>query len=73
MPTLSLDFTAGQAQRLAVAFGKYLNLRDVNGAPRDATVADVKAYLIEHCKSVVHRDEHAVAAGAITETPFEPT
>lgn len=70
MPILSVDLTAPKAQRLAVAFGKFFNLRDDNDAPRNATAAEVEAYMRHELKKIVLIQERADAEAAIVAPEF---
>lgn len=67
MATLSIDFTAPQAQRMATALGTVLRLG------RDATPAEVKQYWVDEMKRLVKNVERETAAQAITGTAFDPT
>lgn len=67
MPDLIITLTVSQANRLATAFGKRL------GLPGDATIVQVKAYLITQLKEVVRAEEKAVQEAALVVSPFEPT
>lgn len=80
MPSMTLTYSAGEAQRAAVALGKKLCLKDGNGDPRAATGAEVKARIIELFREdvlTVERGEQIEAIqaqfSAITTTPFDPT
>lgn len=75
MPVMTITTTAQQAQRAAAAFGKALNLVDANGNPRNATEAEIKAYVIAHLRMLVHRIEkrEALTPPPHTPTPFDPT
>ena len=66
MPDFTLSLTATQAQRVAVAFGRYWQLKDAQGQARDATAAEVKTYLIRQFKGVVTNAERAEAEAAIS-------
>ena len=67
MPDLTISLTPSQATRMATAFGKFL------GLPGDATVADVKLYLVRQMKEVVRQQEKAVQEAAIIVPSFDPT
>lgn len=51
MPTISITTDAANAQRLATAFGKYWALG------RDATQAEIRAYLVRQLVAVVRNAE----------------
>ena len=59
MPTISLTFDASNATRIATAFGALL------GLGRDATQAEVKAYLVTHMRDVVRERERQAAIAAL--------
>jgi hypothetical protein len=75
MPQLVIDTTAQQAQRLTRACGRQWGLVDENRAPRDATAAEIKIYVIRVLRDIVRKQEERDAAEVIkqNETPFEPT
>lgn len=56
MPSMTITTDAGQAQRLATALGRKLDLRD-NGVPRDATAAEIKKFTVDMLRGVVHEYE----------------
>ena len=64
MPTLTIDTTPEQAQRIATAFGRLKNLREADKTPRDATAAEIKADVIEYIRQVVINYEQDVAMQA---------
>jgi hypothetical protein len=67
MPTLTIDFTNAQANRIATAFKSVLG-RD------DFTMADYKAWVIEHTKDVVLQEEKRAAVAALPPvSTFDPT
>lgn len=57
MATVTIDLTAAQAQRIGAAFGKWQGLVDGNGAPRSATVAEVRSFLVDRLREVVITQE----------------
>ena len=59
MPTVSLTTDATQAARLAAAMGALL------GLGRDATQAEVKAYLVAHLRDIVRERERQAAIAAL--------
>lgn len=61
MPTISLTIDAAAAQRVATAFGQYWHLMDAQGQPRDATLAEVKTYLVRQMTGVVRQQERGAA------------
>ena len=68
MPDLTITFTVAQADRVATAVGqRYLNLG------RDATLAEVKTWLIDFIRAGVINHEQAVQAAAIVVAPLTPT
>jgi hypothetical protein len=64
MPSITLTIDAAAAQRVAAAFGRYWHLADAGGAPRDATLAEVKTYLVRQMAGVVRNAERAQAEAA---------
>lgn len=74
MPIITIDLTAAQAQRLAPAFKEETGIPEGAGAP---TIADVKAYLIDHLKTMVRQYERreamkAAVSGIADPTAFDP-
>ena len=73
MASIILTVDAASAQRISAAFGKYWGLTDSFGAPRDATLTEVKAHLVSVVKSVVRDQEKtaalAQAATGVTDVP----
>ena len=67
MPDFTLTLTAPQAQRVAVAFGRYWQLKDAQGAPRNATAAEVKVFLVRQLRGVVREQERGVAEAALSD------
>ena len=65
MPAITLTLDATQIDRVVEAFGSYWNLRDTQGQPRNATPAEVKAYLVRQVKAVVIQQERRKAENAI--------
>lgn len=56
MPLLTIDpsvLTQAERQDFTRAYGLHLQTKDAQGAPRDATVAEIKAELIRHAQWVV--------------------
>ena len=77
MATLTITTTADQAQRIATAFGAELNLETIDNppSPRDATEAEVKAYVVRFIKDIVLNQEHRAATEAAIApiTEIEPS
>lgn len=74
MPAMTITTDAQQAQRLATALGRKLGYRnDQTGAPRDATAAEIKAYVVDHLRSVVHEYESEQARSQISVNSFDPS
>ncbi len=68
MPTLTINTTAGQAQRVSVAYGRLLNLRTPDkSAERDATAAEIKAAVINQIRGVVLEHERDVVMQAASD------
>ena len=67
MPSFTLTVDVTQAQRIATAFGRYWQLKDAQGAPRDATAAEIKTFLVRQLKGVVVQQERNAAQAAIAE------
>lgn len=68
MGTLTINTTAEQDARILSAFGKQLATVDVDGNPRDATAAEVKAEVIGFIKTIVVKQEEdeAIQAAIVT-------
>ena len=66
MPQITLNVTAQQAQRIASCLGKAWNLKDTQDPPqpRDATLAEVKLYVVQHLRRLVNDIEGAEAQKA---------
>lgn len=75
MGQITIDTTAPADARLVDAFTDRLQPVDGGGAPRNATPADVKAWLINQMKAVVHSYETRLAneAASAAITPIDPT
>jgi hypothetical protein len=79
MPSMTLNYTAGEGQRFAAALGKAQNLKDTQEPPqpRDATAAECKAFVIGRMKQLVidieGRDLTAAAVAAVVIPAFDPT
>lgn len=58
MAAITITTDNAQAQRLATALGRKLDYRnEATGAPRDATGAEIKAYVVDMLRAVVHEYE----------------
>lgn len=67
MPTLTIDFTAAQATRIATAFKAAYKVDTF-------TMADYKQWVIARTKDLVHEEEKRVAVAAVPPpSSFEPT
>lgn len=74
MPSMTITTDNSQAQRLATALGRKLDYRnDATGAPRDATGAEIKAYVVDMLRAVTHEYEAEQKRIQNTLTPFDPT
>lgn len=65
MPTLSIDFTPPQAQRMATAIGGVLRLG------RDATLVEIRQYWVDEMKRLVKNVEFETSTRQITHTPLD--
>lgn len=61
MPSITLTLDAANASRVASAVGRVQGLFDGNGTPRDATLAEVKAYITDQLRRIVRDQERAAA------------
>ena len=77
MPSMTITTTAPQAARLATAMGATMRLvDDVTKQPRDATAAEIKAYVVQFLRDTVQHYERNLAvqaAAAASVTAFDPT
>lgn len=64
MPTLTIDLTAQQAQRVQAAFAT-----NDNPSP---DMADLKSWVVRQIRARVLQHERKVQESAITDTEFEP-
>ena len=64
MPSVTINFSAAHATRLQTALAANDRLLDENGAPRAATIADLKAYIVSDLKQLVRSTEQRAAARA---------
>lgn len=67
MAATTINTTGAEDTRIAVAFGKYLNLG------RNATQVEVKAAIIQWVTGVVQDQEYQAARAAIAITLIAPT
>ena len=67
MPTVNLTFSAQHAQLIQESLEKALDLRDANGDPRSATVADYKQWVVGVTKQLVRDQIH----GPIRKAAYE--
>lgn len=68
MATTTINTTAGEDARLVVAFGTFLRLG------RNATQAEITAYLRQVLTNIVIQQEQLAAAAALTPAaPIAPT
>ena len=74
MAAVTITTDATQDSRLAPAFGALLGLRNVSGQPRNATTAEVKAWLIDQMRQVVQSYEQQQQVAALAApSAFTPT
>lgn len=70
MPTLTITFTAAQADRIKVAFVERLNIPEPN-------MGDLKQWVVNQIRSVVLDEERAAAIRAVQQShidaPFDPS
>lgn len=72
--TLTITTSAAQDARLGPAFGDLLGTRNAQGQPRSATVAEVRAHLIDYMRQVVLSYERRLAVEALpAPSAFDPT
>lgn len=57
MPTITFTTGDAEAQRASWAVGLHSSLKDVNGKPRDATLAEVKQAMANWLTNLVHSYE----------------
>ena len=62
MATLTITFSAAHATRIQDALEESMDLRDENGDPRAATMADFKDYVMRDVKQFVLTSERRVAS-----------
>lgn len=75
MATITITTPANQDTRIAAAIGQRLNLRDASNAPRSATGAEVKQWLVDQMKLCVREVEayNARVAADASVTDVTPT
>lgn len=74
MATVTITTTAPQDARLGPAFGDLLQVRNAQGEQRNATVAEVRGWLIEQMRQVVLNYEDRIARAAVPPpSPFDPS
>lgn len=64
MPSITLNFTAAQAQRMQAALEETQELLDENGVPRAATAADLKYFVKQSIVRMVLASERRTAVKA---------
>lgn len=64
MPSITLTFSAAQAQRMQSALEESQELLDESGVPRAATVADLKYFVKQSIVRMVLASERRAAAKA---------
>ncbi len=74
---MTLTYPAGDGARFAAALGKAQSLKDAQGAPRSATAAECKAWIIGRAQQLIVDIEggeaEKAALAAITVTPLDMT
>jgi len=73
MVTISFTVDDTTVARIAVAVGNRLSLLDVDGNPRPATNAEVKAFIIGYVKQQVRDAETSIERAKIAVTEIEAT
>ena len=73
MVTISFTVDDTTVARIAVAVGNRLSLLDVDGNPRPATNAEVKAFIIGYVKQQVRDAETSIERAKIAFTEIEAT
>ena len=68
MPDLIISLTVQQAQAVGSAVGYIKRYLDQNGVPRAATVAEVRALLVQHLKTLVMEASLAQSRAAAAQT-----
>lgn len=74
---ITVTVTNPQAVRLAAAIGKVRNLTDAQGAPRSATMAEVKTIVADHLRGFVMQAEkpelEEAAIRSVNVPAFDPS
>lgn len=74
MPQLVINYTAPAGVRVIAALGKLRQLKDGVGNPRDATVAEVQAEIINFLQGIVRTVEmqtaHDAAVAGVGDVPL---
>lgn len=74
---VTITLTGAQATRVAARIGELRGLKDGQGAPRSATLAEVKQIIIDHLRGMVIQAERPAlekaAVDAVTVPAFDPT
>lgn len=65
-----IDYTAEDGQRFAAALGRRHQLTNGGGAPRSATEAEAKDWIIAKMRALVREVEREEAQKAIADTPW---
>lgn len=74
MAIVTITTDAAQDTRLGPAFGDLLQVRNASGQVRNATTAEVKAWLIDQLRGAVQAYEDRLAKAAVAApTAFTPT
>lgn len=73
MPSMTITTDNDQAARLAAAVGHVCMYTNGNGAPRSATAAEVKDYIIGHLRGITRQYEKGLLDAQNQPAPFEPT
>lgn len=74
MASITITTSAAQDQRLGPAFGDLLQVRNAQGAQRNATVAEVKAWIVAQMRQVVIAYEDRIARAAVAPPDsFDPS
>ena len=75
MATLTITTTGAQDTRIIAAMTDRLQPVDGSGDPRNATAAEVKTWMIDQLRNVVHSYETRLAneAASAGVTPIDPT
>lgn len=70
MATTTINTTAAMDARIVAAVGNARGLKAADGVtPRNATAAEVKAWLVEHMQTLVRGYERTQAESAVSVAP----